>query len=85
MLLLAKEMAEILLLHVFRLHGIPVSIVSDRGTQFTARVWAKFCWLLGVSVSLSSGFYSQSNSQTERLNQDLETCLCLLCSQEPST
>ncbi|KAI5086065.1 hypothetical protein C0J45_2221, partial [Silurus meridionalis] len=40
---------------------------------------------LGMSTSLSSGFHPQKNGQTERLNQDLETGRCLLCSREPSS
>uniref|UniRef100_A0A3P9KUB3 Gypsy retrotransposon integrase-like protein 1 n=1 Tax=Oryzias latipes TaxID=8090 RepID=A0A3P9KUB3_ORYLA len=81
----AKEMAEVLLQHVFCLHGIPRDIISDRGPQFTLRFWSEFCRLLNVSVSLSSGFHPQSNGQTERLNQQLETSLRLLCGSNPST
>ncbi|KAJ0019171.1 hypothetical protein NQD34_006740 [Periophthalmus magnuspinnatus] len=39
----ARETADQLTAHVFRLHGIPVDIVSDRGTQFTSQVWRAFC------------------------------------------
>uniref|UniRef100_A0A3B3DGY8 Gypsy retrotransposon integrase-like protein 1 n=1 Tax=Oryzias melastigma TaxID=30732 RepID=A0A3B3DGY8_ORYME len=81
----AKEMAEILVQHIFRLHGFPRDIVSDRGPQFIARFWAEFCRLLGVTVSLSSGFHPQSNGQSERLNQQLETGLRILCSRDPSS
>ena len=35
----AAEMANLLVSHVVRLHGIPLDIVSDRGPQFTSRVW----------------------------------------------
>lgn len=75
----AKETADLLVHHVFYLHGLPVDIVSDRGPQFTAR----FCRLLWISVNLSSGFRPQSNSQTDRLNQELETGLWILCSRDP--
>lgn len=80
-LLLAKETAKLLLQHVFLLHSLPCDIVSDRGPQFTAKFWVKF---LGISVSLSSGFHPQSNGQSERLNQELETGLRLLCSWDPA-
>lgn len=79
----AKETAELLLQHAFRLHGLPCNIVSDWGPQFTAHFWAEFCCLQVISVSLSSGFHPQSNGQSERLNQELETGLCLLCSLDP--
>uniref|UniRef100_A0AAQ4QR85 Gypsy retrotransposon integrase-like protein 1 n=1 Tax=Gasterosteus aculeatus aculeatus TaxID=481459 RepID=A0AAQ4QR85_GASAC len=67
----ALETANLLVLHVFRLHGIPLDIVSDRGPQFASRVWKAFCQALGASVSLSSGYHPQTNGQTERVNQDL--------------
>lgn len=81
----AKGTAEALLTNVFRIHGIPRDIVSDRGSQFTARFWSSFCRLLGVSVSLSSGWHPQTNGQSERLNQQLKTSLQLLCAREPTS
>ena len=55
----AKETADLLVQHVFRLHGLPVDVVSDRGPQFTSNFWRAFCNLLGAKVSLSSGFHPQ--------------------------
>lgn len=55
----AKETTNLLLHHIFRLHGLPADIVSDRGPQFKAQFWKKFCHLLGITVSLSSIFYPQ--------------------------
>lgn len=81
----ALETAKLLVLHVYRLHGIPVDIVSDRGPQFTSRVWKAFCETLGTSVSLSSGYHPESNGQTERANQDLGTALRCVTSRNPST
>lgn len=71
----ASETQDLLVQHVFRIHGIPVDIVSDRGPQFISQVWRSFCKALGANVSLSSGFHPQSNGQTERTNQDLEAAL----------
>ena len=81
----AADTAQLLITHVVRLHGIPTDIVSDRGPQFTARFWRAFCTLLGTEVSLSSGFHPQSNGQTERDNQSLETVLRCLCAQNPAS
>ena len=81
----AKETAEIMLEHVFRLHGLPCDVVSDRGPQFTSRFWSEFCSLLGATVSLSSGFHPQSNGQAERMNQEMETALRCLCSRNPAS
>lgn len=81
----AKETADCITNNVFRLHGIPLDIVSDRGTQFTSQVWRSFCEGLGATVSLTSGFHPQTNGQTERANQDLETALRCVTASNPST
>ncbi|KAK2917253.1 hypothetical protein Q8A73_003999 [Channa argus] len=81
----ATETAELLTQHVLRLHGIPRDIVSDCGPQFVSQVWKAFCKALGATVSLSSGFHPQSNGQTERANQSLETALRCVTSSNPAT
>ncbi|XP_023809084.1 uncharacterized protein LOC110017718 [Oryzias latipes] len=79
----ASETADILVHHVFRYHGIPSDIVSDRGPQFTSQVWRSFCSALGATVSLSSGYHPRSNGQAERANQELEAALrCLVAQNE---
>uniref|UniRef100_A0A3B3ICW3 Gypsy retrotransposon integrase-like protein 1 n=1 Tax=Oryzias latipes TaxID=8090 RepID=A0A3B3ICW3_ORYLA len=80
----ATETTEILVQHVFRHHGIPVDIVSDRGPQFVSQVWKAFCGALGATVSLSSGYHPQSNGQAERANQELETSLRCLADRNSS-
>ena len=79
----ALETANLLVLHVFRLHGIPQDIVSDRGPQFSSRVWKAFCQALGASASLSSGYHPHTNGQTERANQDLGSALCCVAAEHP--
>ncbi|KAM4582555.1 uncharacterized protein V3H82_006561 [Fundulus diaphanus] len=81
----AAETADLLVLHVIRLHGIPLDIVSDRGPQFTSRVWRAFCKAIGATVSLSSGFHPQTNGQTERVNQDLEAALRCIILDKPTS
>ena len=81
----AKETAQLMIDNVFRLHGLPLDVVSDRGPQFSSRFWRAFCSILGASTSLSSGFHPQSNGQTERVNQDLEVVLRCLVSDNPSS
>ncbi|KAL7865117.1 hypothetical protein SRHO_G00103640 [Serrasalmus rhombeus] len=71
----AKGTAEFLLQHVVRIHGMPSDLVSDQGPQFISHFWKAFCWLMGASVSLYSSFHPESNSQTERVNQDLAQTL----------
>ncbi|KAG1928582.1 retrotransposable element [Pimephales promelas] len=77
----AFETAELLCNQVFRFYGLPEDIVSDRGPQFTSRVWTSFFKNLNVNISLTSGYHPQSNGQTERLNQDVIRFLRTYCQQ----
>ena len=81
----SSETADLLVRHVFRLHGIPADIVSDRGPQFTSQVWRAFCAALGATPSLSSGFHPQSNGQSERANQEMEAALRCVSHANPSS
>ena len=45
----AKEPAQIIIENVFRIHGLPSAVVSDRGPQFTSQFWREFCRLIGAS------------------------------------
>ncbi|KAK3529853.1 hypothetical protein QTP86_007264 [Hemibagrus guttatus] len=67
--------------HVFR-DFIPEDIVSDRGSQFTSRVWRSLCEWLGINVSLSFGYQPQSNGQAKHLNQEIGRFLRSYCSRE---
>uniref|UniRef100_A0A3P9IL48 Integrase catalytic domain-containing protein n=1 Tax=Oryzias latipes TaxID=8090 RepID=A0A3P9IL48_ORYLA len=78
------ETAGILVQHIFRHHGIPSDIVSDRGPQFISQVWKAFCSALGATVSLTSGYHPQSNGQAEHANQELEASLRCLAADNPS-
>lgn len=75
----AFETAEVLCNYVFRFYGLPQDIVSDRGPQFTSRVWSAFFKQLNVNISLTSGYHPQSKGQTERLNQELTRFLRSYC------
>ncbi|KAK3572216.1 hypothetical protein QTP86_027122 [Hemibagrus guttatus] len=78
----AMQSAEAMFQHVFRNFGLPEDIVSDRGSQFTSRVWGSLCARLGIGVSLSSGYHPQSNGQAEWLNQEIGRFLRSYCSRE---
>ncbi|KAK3567475.1 hypothetical protein QTP86_019978, partial [Hemibagrus guttatus] len=65
--------------NVFSHFGIPEDIVSDRGPQYISRVWRGLFKLLGVSVSLSSGYHPQTNGQTERKIQEIGRYLRAYC------
>ena len=61
--------------HVWKLHGLPESIVSDRGVQFAVGMIKKLNNLLGIQTKLLMAYYSQTNGQTKRINQELEQYL----------
>ncbi|XP_073701959.1 matrix-remodeling-associated protein 5 [Garra rufa] len=75
----AMETAEALCNSLFRFYGLPEDIVSDRGPQFSSRLWTSFFRLLGVNISLTSGYHPEANGQVERLNQELTRFLRSYC------
>ena len=81
----AKETAAVTMNQVFRVHGFPKDTVSDRGPQLVSRFWREFCRLTGTMASLTLGYHPEATGQTERLNQQMETGLWCLVSQNPST
>jgi hypothetical protein len=71
----AADVAENFMHNVFRLHGLPANMVSDRDSKFTSHFWKELMRLLGPTVNLSSAFHPKSDGQTERTNQVLEDML----------
>jgi hypothetical protein len=64
----AEKYTEIYIDQIVRLHGIPRTIVSDRGALFVARFWEQLQKLLGTHVIRISAYHPQTNGQTERVN-----------------
>jgi len=60
---------------VWKLHGLPESIISDRGVQFAAGMMKELNNLLGFQTKLSTAYHPQTDGQTERVNQELEQYL----------
>ncbi|KIN98762.1 hypothetical protein M404DRAFT_31083 [Pisolithus tinctorius Marx 270] len=71
------QTAELFRDHVWTQHGLPASVISDRGPQFASAFTTELCKMLGVKPKLSTAFHPQTDGQTERLNQDLQQYLCL--------
>ncbi|SOV03718.1 uncharacterized protein UDID_19310 [Ustilago sp. UG-2017a] len=71
----APKLAKLFLRHVYSKHGLPTSIVSDRGSEFTSHFWRSLSTLLGIENHFSSAYHPQSDGQTERINQVLEQFL----------
>ena len=70
-----EDYAKIYLTEIVRLHGVPLSIISDRGPQFTSHLWKSFQKGLGTQVNLSTAFHPQTDGQAERTVQTLADML----------
>jgi transposase InsO family protein len=68
----AQRTARLLIDNVVRLHGIPEAIISDRGTQFVARLFQEVWAALGTELRMSTSYHPQSDGQTERTIRELE-------------
>ena len=72
---LVERLARLFRDHVWKLHGLPESIISDRGVQFTAEVIKKLNELLEIQTKLSIVYHPQTDGQMEKVNQELEQYL----------
>ena len=71
----AEGLARLFQDNVWKLHGLPESVVLDRGPQFVAELTKELNKMLGIQTKLSTAFHSQTDGQTERMNQELEQYL----------
>nr|XP_031857102.1 uncharacterized protein CI109_007532 [Kwoniella shandongensis]KAA5524173.1 hypothetical protein CI109_007532 [Kwoniella shandongensis] len=78
--LTALGCVDLIVDNIITQHGLPSSIVSDRGSKFTSRVWDGVCKSLGIKASLSTAWHPQTDGQTERVNQVLEQYLRIFTS-----
>ena len=81
------QTAHLLLTHVFRYHGFPTSIHSDRDSKLTSDFWSELCRRLHIKHRISSAYHPQSNGQAERTVQTTKQLLrivTLLSQQDES-
>jgi len=71
----AEGLARLFWDNVWKLHGLPESVVLDRGPQFVAEFAKELNRMLGIRTKLLTAFHPQTNGQTERMNQELEQYL----------
>jgi hypothetical protein len=77
---LVDKLAKLYVNEVIRLHGVPVSIISDRDPRFTSRLWPSLQRAMGTKLNLSTTSHPQTDGQSERTIQTLEDLLrsCVL-------
>ena len=76
----AEDTAKVFYRSIWPNHGLPTSIISDRGTQFVSHFWDELCKRLGIKVNLSTAFHPETDGQTENHNQMVEAYLRIFTS-----
>lgn len=71
----AEQLAKAFISQIFKLHGLPDTIVSDRGTTFMSHFWTSVLRELCINPSPSTAFHPQTDGQVERINAVLEDYL----------
>ena len=75
----AVQVSQLFFREIYRLHGLPLSIVSDRDSRFLSHFWRSLWKLLRTSLDMSSAYHPQSDGQTEVTNRSLGDMLrCLV-------
>ena len=70
-----EELCKLYIWEIIRLHGVPVSIVSDRDPRFMTQFLKSFQKAMGTQLSMSTAFHPQTDGQSERTIQILEDML----------
>lgn len=66
---------------IWRYHGLPEVVISDRGSQFASQVMLELNKLLEITTSLSTAYHPQTDGQTERVNMEVEQFLRVYISE----
>jgi hypothetical protein len=80
----AAKVAAAYVDHVWKLHGLPAVMISDRDPIFTSKFWTELFGKVGTELRLSSAYHPETDGQSERVNQCLESylrCLAHACPQ----
>ncbi|EGC35166.1 hypothetical protein DICPUDRAFT_15082, partial [Dictyostelium purpureum] len=67
----AEQTADLLLNHVFRLHGYPRTIVSDRDPRFLSEIWTLWAKTMDSKLKMTVAYRAQGDGQTERMNREI--------------
>ena len=68
----ASEVAALFFKDIFKLHGLPKVIISDRDSKFTSAFWQTLFGLVETNLNMSTSYHPQTYGKTERVNQWIE-------------
>lgn len=71
----AMHVAELVFAKIYKLHGLPRAIISDRDVLFTSRFWKRLHQLIGTELRMSTAYHPQSDGSTERANRTITQLL----------
>ncbi len=78
----AEKIARLLINHVWKLHELSSTIISDRDSQFVSLVWKTLCKTLKIDVKFSIAFHSETDDQSEIANQKMKRYLRSYCNSQ---
>ncbi|GMJ08032.1 hypothetical protein HRI_004472400 [Hibiscus trionum] len=79
----ARDIAQVFLENIFKLHGMPHTIVYDRDRIFMSQFWKELFAKLGTAITPSTAYHPETDGQTERVNQCVETYLRCMTGEKP--
>ena len=79
----AKGVAELFFKHIFLCFGLHDHLISDHGPQFTSTFTMELARILGYDLKLSTAYHPQTDGETKRVNQEVETYLQMFCQGQP--
>lgn len=75
----AEQTALLYIAKVWRLHGFPAQIISDRGTQFASKLWDNLLSRMGIQRVISTAYHPETDGQSERVNGVINQYLRVYC------
>ena len=79
-----NDITKIFMRDIFKLHGFPKAIVSDRDVKFTSNFWKGLFEYLGTNLNFSTAYHPQIDGKIERVNQVLEDMLRIYVMDKPT-